>query len=44
MSEVIQKLFDFLYLSLYIIGGGSLNDYAYLYPYWQGFDKVDIYI
>jgi hypothetical protein len=43
VCSLIQKLIDFLYLSLYMIGGASLNDYAYLYPYWQGFDKINFF-
>jgi hypothetical protein len=27
-----------------IIGKRALNVYAYLYPYWRGFEKLDIHI
>jgi len=41
----IHKLFGFWYSSLQIIiGKSALNVYAYLYPYWQGFEKLDIHI
>jgi hypothetical protein len=31
-------------MSLYIVDGGALNDYAYLYLYWEGFNKLDNHI
>ncbi len=40
----VQKLFGFQYMSLYIVDGGALSDYAYLYLYWEGFNKLDNHI
>ncbi len=40
----VQKLFGFQYMSLYIVDGGVLSDYAYLYLYWEGFNKLDNHI